>query len=109
MAAAIVDININEGETFIMSIEFWSDQDNTLPIDISADTFTRSFKIGTKVVPMVFSYLTPAVNVLEAKVDYSLMVDLSTQGKYDIEQLDASNDKFRLMQGNVRVSQEVTV
>ena len=36
------------------------------------------------------------------------MADLSSQGKYDIDQLTADNDKFRLIQGNVRVSQEVT-
>ncbi len=37
------------------------------------------------------------------------MAVLSNAGKYDIEQLDVAGDKFRIMQGNVRVSQEVTV
>jgi len=107
MAAAIVDININEGETFIMSLEFWDDADNTIPIDVSTDTFTGSFKIGTKTIPMTMTHLTPAVNVIEAKVAYSLMTDLSSKGKYDIDQLNTSGDKFRLIQGDVRVSQEV--
>jgi len=107
MAAAIVDININEGETFIMSLEFWDDVDNTLPIDVSTDTFTGSFKIGTKTIPMTMTHLTPAVNVIEAKVAYSLMTDLSSKGKYDVDQLNTSGDKFRLIQGDVRVSQEV--
>ncbi len=107
MAAAIVDININEGETFIMSLEFWDDVDNTLPIDVSTDTFTGSFKIGTKTIPMTITHLTPAVNVIEAKVAYSLMTDLSSKGKYDVDQLNTSGDKFRLIQGDVRVSQEV--
>lgn len=107
MAAAIVDININEGETFIMSLEFWDDVDNTLPIDVSTDTFTGSFKIGTKTIPITITHLTPAVNVIEAKVAYSLMTDLSSKGKYDVDQLNTSGDKFRLIQGDVRVSQEV--
>ena len=107
MAAAIVDININEGETFIMSLEFWDDVDNTIPIDVSTDTFTGSFKIGTKTIPMTMTHLTPAVNVIEAKVAYSLMTDLSSKGKYDVDQLNTSGDKFRLIQGDVRVSQEV--
>ena len=107
MAAAIVDININEGETFIMSLEFWDDVDNTIPIDVSTDTFTGSFKIGTKTIPMTITHLTPAVNVIEAKVAYSLMTDLSSKGKYDVDQLNTSGDKFRLIQGDVRVSQEV--
>jgi len=108
MAAAVVDLDINEGDTFIMSLEFWSDVDNTLPIDISADTFKGSFKIGTKSIPMTITHSLPAVNVIEAKVDYALMADLSSQGKYDIDQLTVDNDKYRLIQGNVRVSQEVT-
>ncbi len=105
--AAIVDLDINEGETFIMAIEFWSDQDNTIPIDVSSDVFTGSFKIGTKSIPMAFSFLQ--TNIIEAKVEYTEMAVLSNAGKYDIEQLDVAGDKFRIMQGNVRVSQEVTV
>ena len=109
MAAAVVDLSINEGETFIMSLEFWEDVDNTLPIDVSNDTFAGSFKIGTTTIPMTITHLTPAVNVIEAKVDYALMVDLSSKGKYDIEQLTPDAEKFRVIQGDVRVSQEVTV
>ena len=108
MAAAVVNLDkVNEGETFIMSLEFWDDVDNTIPIDVSTDTFTGSFKIGTKTIPMTITHLTPAVNVIEAKVDYALMTDLSSKGKYDIDQLNISGDKFRLIQGDVRVSQEV--
>ena len=108
MAAAIVDLDINEGDTFIMSLEFWEDVDNTLPIDITKDTFTGSFKIGTKTIPMVCTISTMTTNVLEASVDYTLMADLASKGKYDIDQLTEYNEKFRLIQGNVRVSQEVT-
>ncbi len=109
MAAAIVDLDINEGDTFIMTLEFWSDEDNTLPIDITLDTFIGSFKIGNKAIPMTMTTLLPATNALEAKVDYSLMVDLSSKGKYDIDQLTVDNEKYRVIQGNVRISQEVTV
>jgi len=35
------------------------------------------------------------------------MTDLSSKGKYDVDQLNTSGDKFRLIQGDVRVSQEV--
>ncbi len=108
MAAAIVDLDINEGDTFLMTVEFWEDVDNTLPIDITNETFTGSFKIGTKTIPMTFSVLVPAVNVLEATVAYTLMGDLSSKGKYDIDQLTPANEKFRLMQGDVRISPEVT-
>jgi len=110
MAAAVVNLDkVNEGETFIMSLEFWDDVDNTIPIDVSTDTFTGSFKIGTKTIPMTITHLTPAVNVIEARVAYSLMTDLSSKGKYDIDQQNTSGERFRLIQGDVRVSQEVTV
>ncbi len=108
MAAAIVDLDIDEGNTFIMTIEFWSDVDNTIPIDITTDTFTGSFQFGTKNIPMTFT-ISPVGNVLEAKVAYSLMANLPNKGKYDIDQLDVANDKYRLIQGDVRVNQEVTV
>jgi len=109
MAAAIVDLDINEGQTFIMTLDFWDDVDNTIPIDITADTFMGSFKIGKKQIPMAFSFLSPAVNVVEARVTHSLMVDLSSVGKYDIEVTNPSDERFRVIQGNVRISQEVTV
>ena len=108
MAAAIVDLDINEGDTFIMTMELWENQDNTIPIDVSADTFTGSFKIGNKTIPMRVVLLGPTVNVLEATVDYTNMADLSRTGKYDIDQLTQYGERFRLIQGNVRVSQEVT-
>jgi len=108
MAAAIVDLTINEGDTFIMTMDLWSDVDNTIPIDITADTFTGSFKIGEKIIPITLMVSSSAVNVLEATVDYTLMGDLSKQGKYDIDQLTPAGEKYRLMQGNVRVSPEVT-
>jgi len=108
MAAATLDLDINEGDTFIMALDFWSDVDNTIPIDVTTSTFTGSFRFGNTLVPMVVTQSTYAVNVIEAKVAYTAMVDLPTQGRYDIDQL-TDGDKFRLIQGNVRVSQEVTV
>ena len=108
--AAVVDVDINEGDTFIMTIEMWSDEDNTIPIDVSGSTFTGSFKFGTRIVPMSCIVSGVSNNVLTAKVEYTQMANLPTQGKYDIDQLDnASNEKFRLIQGAARVDQEVTV
>ncbi len=106
--AAVVDLDINEGDTFIMSMELWEDEDNTIPIDVSADTFTGSFKFGTKLIPMQVVVSGQASNVVEASVSYTLMGSLSTQGKYDIDQL-SNGERFRFMQGDVRVDQEVTV
>ena len=107
MAAAVVDLDINEGDTFTMTIEFWSDIDNTIPIDITGDTFSGTFRFGQKLIPMTCSVLDPAINVLDVSVDYALMGDLSSKGKYDIDQLTPQNERYRLMQGNVRVDQEV--
>jgi len=109
MAAAIVDLDINEGDTFVMTMELWENQDNTIPIDVSLDTFTGSFKIGTKTIPMTISVSLPAVNVVEATVSYTQMVNLSNVGNYDIDQLTSYGEKYRLIQGKVRVNQEVTV
>jgi len=108
MAAAIVDLDINEGDTFIMALEFWEDADNTVPIDITTDTFAGSFKFGTNLIPMTFTVLAPATNALEAKVEYSLMSSLPNKGQYDIDQTNADGDRYRLIQGVVRVNQEVT-
>ena len=107
MAAAIVDLDINEGDTFVMSLEFWEDQDNTIPIDVSLDTFTGTFHIGTKDIP-ISCVVTAAKNVLEATVAYTLMRDLQSKGAYEIDQLTPQNESYRLIQGNVRVSQEVS-
>ena len=108
MAAAVVDLNINEGETFIMSLEFWEDKDNTIPIDVTSWSLYGQFLIAEKRIPMALTKLAPAINAVEARVNYNLMTDLKTQGKYDIE-VQSGADRFRLMQGSVRVSPEVTI
>jgi len=106
MATAILDVNINEGDTFVMDIEFWHNIDQTLPIDISNDIFAGSFEFAGKNIPMVCTII--GVNVLEVKVDYTVMVDLPKKGKYDIDQTTEGDERFRIMQGDVRVSAEVT-
>jgi len=107
MAAAIVDLDINEGDTFIMTLEFWENQDNTQPMDITTSTFKGSFQFGAVNIPMTILISSTAVNAIEARVDYSLMGDLPNKGKYDIDQF-VDGDNFRVIQGDVRVSQEVT-
>ena len=109
MAAAVVDLDINEGDTFIMSIEFWENVDNTIPSDITTSTFTGTFKIGTKDIPITCAVSTYANNVLELLVAYSLMRDLASKGRYEVDQLTVDNENFRLIQGAVRVNQEVSV
>jgi len=107
MAAAIVDLDINEGDTFTMSLEFWENQDNIIPIDISNDTFKGSFKIGQKRIDMTINHLS--TNAIEATVNHSLMHDLSARGAYDIDQLTVEGENYRVIQGAVRISPEVTV
>ena len=109
MAAAILDLDINEGETFLMSIDLWENVDQTIPIDITGSTFSGAMQIGQKYIPLTITIKAPAVNVIEATVDYTTMVDLANTGKYDIEQLTPQGEKFRLIQGRIRVNQEVTV
>lgn len=108
MAAAVVDLVINEGDTFIMTMELWEDEDNTIPIDVSGDTFVGSFEFSGTNIPMVVVLRENTVNVIEATVSNTLMVDLPNQGKYDIDQLTALGERYRLIQGRVRVNAEVT-
>ncbi len=106
MATAILDVDINEGDTFVMDIEFWQNVDQTIPSGILTDTFAGSFEFAGVNIPMVCTTL--AINVLEVKVEHTLMVDLPKHGKYDIDQTSLGGERFRIMQGNVRVSAEVT-
>jgi len=106
--AAVVDLDINEGDTFVMSLDFWSDSDNTIPIDITSDMFKGSMKIGTKIIPMTIAISTVAVNSIQATIAYQLMGDLSSKGKYDIDQLTNAGENYRIIQGSVRVNAEVT-
>ena len=106
MAAAVVDLDINEGDTFMMTIEGWEDQDNTLPMDWSTSTFLGSFEFSGVNIPMTVTLLTQ--NIIEASVAHSLMVDLPRKGKYDIDQLTNTGERYRLIQGRVRVNAEVT-
>ena len=107
MAAAIVDLDINEGDTFVMDLELWENEEETIPIDVTGHTFSGAFQIGTKYIPMTITHALPAVNVISITVPYTDMANLSSKGKYDIDQL-IGTEKFRLLQGKVRVSAEVT-
>ena len=108
MAAAILDVDINEGETFLMSLEFWEDSDNTIPIDITRDTFKGAMQIGQKYIPIDMTFGTATINVLNMEVPYGTMVDLAKTGKYDVEQQQGT-DMFRVIQGRIRVNKEVTI
>jgi len=106
MAAAVVDININEGDTFKMSLDLWSDADNTLPIDLSTSTFEGQFKFGPSRVNMTIEVVVP--NILNISVPYANMGMLPDTGKYDIDQIVVGDERYRLIQGNVKVNHEVT-
>jgi len=108
MAAGIFDININEGDTFVLSLEFWSNEDNTIPLDLTLIEFSGAFQIGSKYIPMVCTKSTDIINVMTATVSYSQMTDLSTQGKYDIDSMQ-DGERFRVIQGSVKINKEVTV
>ena len=107
MAAVTLDLSLNEGETFIMAIEFWEDDDGTIPADITNNSFDGAFKIGQKYIPMTIIVKDASTNVIEATISYDLMVDLELAGRYDIEMLQ-DGEKFRIIQGAVRISKEVT-
>ena len=103
MAAAIVDININEGETFEMSLSFWVNNDLTEPIDISDWVFKGAFSFSDACIPMVF---TKVDNSIKARVEASALVDLPSIGSYTIEASDIS-DTYRIQQGNVSVDRSI--
>jgi len=105
--AGILDIDINEGDTFIMAMEFWSDCDNTIPIDITASTFIGNMKLGQTLIPMTMTISGVANNVLEAKIDYLLLADIPSAGNYDIVEEDVVGERFRTLQGTVTVSKDV--
>ena len=109
MAAAVVDVDINEGDTFVMVLDLWENQDKTIPIDITPDTFTGSMKFGTKVIPLIIEKSILVVNSITATTDFNLMRDLGLHGSYEIDQKLPSGESYRLIQGRVLVNQEVNI
>lgn len=103
MAAAVVDISINEKETFELSIEFWENSDLTDPVDISTWTFNGAFSFSNICIPMTFTKID---NSVTARVEASALVDLPAVGSYSIEATDALNT-FRIQQGSVEVDRGV--
>ena len=108
MASAVVDIDINEGDTFVMTLDLWENQDRTIPVDVSGDTFTGNMKFGKKIVPFIVVKSPFAVNVITVTTDYKKMVDLGRQGSYELDQL-TGGESYRLIQGRTLVNQEVSV
>ena len=106
--AAVLDLDINEGDTFTMSMELWENEDNTIPLDVSADTFIGSFEFSGNNIPMVMTVSGDANNVVNASVTYAQMGNLPSKGMYDIDQLNTAGERYRLIQGRVRVNPEVT-
>ena len=99
MAAAIVDININEAETFEMAIEFWENQDLTIPIDLTGWTFKGAFKFTDRCVPMAFTVVN---NGVTARIEADQLRNLPVKGSYSIESNDGT-DTLRVQQGSIRV------
>ncbi len=106
MSAATVDLNINEGETWNMSISLWVNRDKNEAMDISGWQWLGAFKIGTNYIPMSFDVLE---NEVHAHIAYGLLEDLqSTFGDYDIEVVNAEGEKYRMVQGRIAVNHEIT-
>ena len=103
MAAAIVDININEAETFEMSIEFWENSDLTEPVDITGWTFNGAFSFSSACIPMTF---TTHANSIVCRIEASALVDLPSKGKYTVETTNVT-DTYRVQQGTIRVDKVV--
>jgi len=99
MAAAKLDINIEESVTWEMQLEFWENSDRTLPVDISSWTFSGAMNFSTACVPMTFSKLD---NIVVARIEASALVDLPVKGFYTITANDTA-DTIRIQQGNVVV------
>ena len=99
MAAAKVDLNINQGETWELQMEFWQNNDETLPIDISMWVFKGAMNFGSLCVPMSFNSID---NTVAARIEADQLSDLPLTGTYAIE---ASNgfDTTRVLQGNIQV------
>ncbi len=108
MAATTLDLDINEGDTFVMEIELWENADRTIPSDVTADTFFGSFEFSGNNIPMIVTMVPGTVNVIEARVNYQQMVNLPAVGVYDIDQLTQADERYRLIQGSVKVNNEVT-
>ena len=103
MAAAVVDININEHETFEMTLSYWENNDRTLPLDLTGWTFNGAFNFGDLCIPMTFTINGNDVLVI---VDADDLVNLPKTGSYTIEATD-NTVTYRLQQGKVRVDKEV--
>ncbi len=99
MAAAKVDIDINEAETFEMAIEFWENQDLTIPIDLTGWVFTGAFSFSDRCIPMVFTTID---NSITARIEADQLLDLPAKGTYSIES-DDGTDTLRVQQGSIRV------
>ena len=99
MAAAIVDLNINEGETWEMQVDFWENDDNTLPIDLTGWSFKGAMNFTSRCIPMSFNVFE---NAIVARIEANELVNLPTRGTYAIE-ADNGTDVTRVLQGNIVV------
>ena len=104
MATPTVNLDINEHETFEMSLEFWENDDRTLPIDITAWSFNGAFNFGSLCIP--FTYTIGNTNSVVFRVEANQLVNLPNQGTYSIEAI-SGNDTYRIQQGSVTVDKEV--
>ena len=103
MAAAIVDLNINEHETFEMTMSYWLNEDRTQPIDLIGWTFNGAFNFGDLCIPMTF---TINGNDVLVTVTANSLVNLPKKGSYSIEATNGT-EIYRIQQGSVRVDKEV--
>lgn len=99
MAAAVVDLNINEGETFNMSLEFWENSDRTEPVDITGWTFNGTFSFSNLCVPMTFTVID---NSITANIEATELVDLPATGRYTVE-ASSVDGVYRIQQGTLTV------
>jgi len=98
-------MDINEGSTFVFTMDLWENDDGTIPVDLTKWTFDGAMDIGDKCIPLTITYLANGITVM---VDSALMVDLGNAGSYNVKWTHiATGERFRLIEGKLTVNQEV--
>ena len=100
MAAAVLDLNINQHETWDMALSLWENEDKNIPLDLTDILFEGAFNFGDRCINMTFVVTD---NNVSCSIGADYLRDLPLRGTYAIEATKLTGERSRLMQGQLIV------
>jgi hypothetical protein len=105
-----LDLNLYRGDTERFQLQYWDDEGETVPADLTGVTFKSEMrdKPGGANLLATFAVSSSAPGVIDVLIDAATSAALPASGSWDLQLTYASGDVKTIVYGKVKVTMDTT-